>query len=57
MPINIEFFDFMVTRTAIQTRNCGIVPVLNEAPRYEVVLGEWGYSSTHSLISAPDGGE
>jgi hypothetical protein len=31
--------------------------VLNQAPRYEGVLGEWRYSSTHSLISALDGGE
>jgi hypothetical protein len=31
--------------------------VLNEAPRHEVVLGEWRYSSTHSLTSAPDEGE
>jgi hypothetical protein len=31
--------------------------VLNSAPRQEDVLGEWGYSSTHSLTSALDGGE
>jgi hypothetical protein len=29
----------------------------NWAPRHEGVLGEWMYSSTHSLISALDGGE
>jgi hypothetical protein len=34
-----------------------IVPVLNYAPRQEGVLGEWRYSSTHSLTSALDGGE
>jgi hypothetical protein len=28
-----------------------------EAPRYEGVLEEWRYSSTHSLTSALDGGE
>jgi hypothetical protein len=33
------------------------VPVLNYAPRYEGVLGEWMYSSTHSLTSALGGGE
>jgi hypothetical protein len=25
-----------------------VVPVLNEAPRHEGVLGEWMYISTHS---------
>jgi hypothetical protein len=34
-----------------------VVPVLNEAPRHEGVLGEWRYSITHSLTSALDGGE
>jgi hypothetical protein len=34
-----------------------IVPVLNLAPRHEGVLGEWRYSSTHSLSAALDGGE
>jgi hypothetical protein len=29
----------------------------NWAPRHEGVLGEWMYSSTHSLTSALDGGE
>jgi hypothetical protein len=29
----------------------------NWAPRHEGVLGEWRYSSTHSLTSAIDGGE
>jgi hypothetical protein len=29
----------------------------NQAPRHEVVLKESRYSSTHSLTSAPDGGE
>jgi hypothetical protein len=29
----------------------------NWAPRYEYVLGEWRYSSTHSLTWALDGGE
>jgi hypothetical protein len=35
-----------------------VVPVLflNWAPRHERVLGEWRYSSTHSLTSAIDGG-
>jgi len=28
----------------------------NWAPRYEGVLGEWRYSSTHSLASVLDGG-
>jgi hypothetical protein len=54
------------------TRRCGknlerlkvkikgkVVPVLffNWAPRHEGILGEWKYSSTHSLTSALDGGE
>jgi len=30
---------------------------LNSAPRHEGILGEWGYSSMHSLTSAIDGGE
>jgi hypothetical protein len=34
-----------------------IVPVLNQAPRHEGVLGEWRNSSTHSLTSALHGGE
>jgi hypothetical protein len=36
-----------------------VVPVLflNRAPRHESVLGECGYSSTHSLTSALYGGE
>jgi hypothetical protein len=34
-----------------------VVPVLNQAPRHEDVVGEWRYSSTHSLTSALDGGE
>jgi hypothetical protein len=29
----------------------------NQAPCHEGVLGEWRYSSTHSLTSALDGGE
>jgi hypothetical protein len=29
----------------------------NWAPRHEGILGEWMYSSTHSLTSALDGGE
>jgi len=35
------------------------VPVisLNGAPCHEGVLGEWMYSSTHSLTLAVDGGE
>jgi hypothetical protein len=31
-----------------------VVPVLNYAPRHECILGEWRYSSTHSLTSALD---
>jgi hypothetical protein len=31
--------------------------VFNWAPSHESVLGEWRYSSTHSLNSALDGGE
>jgi hypothetical protein len=30
------------------------VPVLNKAPRHEGVIGQWRYSSTHSLTSALD---
>jgi hypothetical protein len=29
----------------------------NRAPRHEGILGEWRYSSTHSLSSALEGGE
>jgi hypothetical protein len=29
----------------------------NQAPRHEGVLGEWMYSSTHSLTSVLDGSE
>jgi hypothetical protein len=32
-------------------------PCFNSAQRHEGVLGEWKYSSTHSLTSALDGGE
>jgi len=39
------------------TDSKGKVPVLNQAPRHEGVLGEWRYASTHSLTSALDGGE
>jgi hypothetical protein len=34
-----------------------LYPCFNSAPRHEGVLGEWRYSSTHSLTSALDGGE
>jgi hypothetical protein len=30
--------------------------MLNQVPRHEDVLGEWRYSSTHSLTSVLDGG-
>jgi hypothetical protein len=35
----------------------GVVLCFNEEPRHEGVLGEWTYSSTHSVTSALDGGE
>jgi hypothetical protein len=31
--------------------------LFNKAPRHESLLGEWRYSSTHSLNSALDGGK
>jgi hypothetical protein len=34
-----------------------VIPVPNLAPRHKGVLGEWMYSSTHSLTSALDGGK
>jgi hypothetical protein len=34
-----------------------VLPVLYWAPHHEGVLGEWRYSSTHSLTSEPHGGE
>jgi hypothetical protein len=34
-----------------------LILCFNYAPHYEDVLGEWMYSSTHSLTSALDGGE
>jgi hypothetical protein len=36
---------------------CKVVPAFFWAPRHEGILGEWRYSSTHSLTSALDGGE
>jgi hypothetical protein len=37
--------------------NGKVVPLHNSAPPHEDVLGEWTYSSTHSLTSALDGSE
>jgi len=34
-----------------------VIPVLFWAPRHEHVLGEWRYSSTHSLTSVLHEGE
>jgi hypothetical protein len=34
-----------------------VVPVLNQVPRHEGVLGEWRYISSHSLTLALDGGK
>jgi hypothetical protein len=34
------------------TDKCKVVPVLNYVSCHEDVLGEWRYSSTHSLTSA-----
>jgi len=34
-----------------------VIVVLNWVPRHEAVLGEWRYSSTHSLTSALEWGE
>jgi hypothetical protein len=39
------------------TGTIGIVTFINRTPRYEGLLEEWRYSSTHSLTPALDGGE
>jgi hypothetical protein len=52
---SVEYLGAMfVTRVKVKGK---IVPVLNQALRHEGLLGEWRYSSTHSLTSALDGGE
>jgi hypothetical protein len=48
---------FVLLRTAIAlTLICKVVPVLFLTEHHETVLGEWMYTSTHSLTSALDGG-
>jgi len=43
--------------TGKQQNLCRDISVVALAPHHEGVLGEWRYSSTHSLTSALDGGE
>jgi hypothetical protein len=43
--------------TTTTTTKVNLSLCFNWAPRHESVLGEWRYSSTHSLTSALDGGE
>jgi hypothetical protein len=51
-------FVFVCNLVSLKLKGKGkFVPVLNQAPRHEGVLGEWRYSSTHSLTWALDGGE
>jgi len=51
--------DWFVTQYQQGKGKGKIVPVLslNWTPHHEGVLGMWRYSSTHSLVSALDGGE
>jgi hypothetical protein len=57
--ITYESTTWFEINTMVKVKVKGIViPVLfNWAPRHEGVLGEWMYSSTHSLTSALNGGE
>jgi hypothetical protein len=41
----------------VKGKKVKVIPGLNQAPRHEDILGEWRYSSTHSLTSALDGTE
>jgi hypothetical protein len=50
----VSVWDYLLTYKLGKGK---VVPVLNQAPRHEGVLGEWKYRSTHSLTSALDGGE
>jgi len=52
-PIN-NCFKYAIWKVRVKGK---VVPVLNEAPRHEGVMGKWMYSSTHSLTSAPDADE
>jgi hypothetical protein len=58
---NMNTFHFYVTArfTILEliTVKVKLSLCFNWAPRHEGVLGEWRYSSTHSLTSALDGGE
>jgi hypothetical protein len=47
----------MAEPRSTQTRPVKLSLCFNWAPRHEGVLGEWSYSSIHSLTSALDGGE
>jgi hypothetical protein len=52
--------SFIVLRCSLKDKGkIKVVPVLlfNRTPRHDGVLGEWRYSSTHSLTSALDKGE
>jgi hypothetical protein len=52
------FFNVLLQIKVTDSKGKGkVVPVLNSAPRHEDVLGEWRYSSTHSLTSTLHGGE
>jgi hypothetical protein len=58
--VSVTNYTNMVTRCGGDGEGKGkgkVVPVLNEAPRHEGLLGEWRYIFTHSLTSALDGGE
>jgi hypothetical protein len=43
-PIN-NCFKYAIWKVRVKGK---VVPVLNEAPRHEGVMGKWMYSSTHS---------
>jgi hypothetical protein len=46
-----------MTKNDVYTGKVKLSLCFNWAPRHEDILGEWRYSSTHSLTSALDGGE
>jgi hypothetical protein len=62
-PVAQRYTDWAITQYMLNKsstdkgKKVKLFPCCNWAPRHEGVLGEWKYSSTHSLTSALDGGE
>jgi hypothetical protein len=52
----LQYCAYVLTKVKVKVK-VKLSLCFNWAPRYEGVLGEWRYSSTHSLTSALDGGE